>query len=273
MMKKEELSDNNNNNLKEDIDQDQNNIKIMDYLVEKLSFRYNKVKKFSKLLSSSDSLENLYSLRIEMKSLFSDLAEDLRQGIFAIKALADQNKRILADLDSKEIENKKINDHLNELIFENKNLKFQLIKVKESKISHTNLNNYNNKMNKMNLNNNQNNNNKKDNNIIREENKLQKNSRSSSKEGLNKKKRKCEKEKEIDNLKKNNYEFEQLSNVKNIIDKMKFNKIRLKMAIEQHFINKENKDENNIDNDNENMNYFYIDNNKFDNTNNYINDE
>ena len=42
-----------------------------------------------------------------------------------------------------------------------------------------------------------------------------------------------------------NYELDQLSNVKNIMDNMKKNKLKLKNAIEQHFINTKN-----IDNDN-----------------------
>ena len=48
-------------------------------------------------------------------------------------------------------------------------------------------------------------------------------------------------QKEIDQFKKNNYEFEKLSNVKNIMDNMKKNKLKLKLAIEQHFNNKSEK--------------------------------
>ena len=60
----------------------------------------------------------------------------------------------------------------------------------------------------------------------------------------NSKKNNMEK-KEIEQFRKNNYEFEQLSNVKNIMDNMKKNKLKLKMAIEQHFTN-------NQDNENDN---------------------
>ena len=57
--------------------------------------------------------------------------------------------------------------------------------------------------------------------------------------------RKRNSEKQIEQLKKNNYEFEQLSNVKNIMDNMKKNKLKLRMAIEQHFTNTQDIDSNN----------------------------
>ena len=52
-------------------------------------------------------------------------------------------------------------------------------------------------------------------------------------------------QKEVEQLKKNNYELDQLSNVKNIMDNMKKNKLKLKNAIEQHFINTKNFDNGN----------------------------
>ena len=56
--------------------------------------------------------------------------------------------------------------------------------------------------------------------------------------------RKRNNEKQIEQMKKNNYEFEQLSNIKNIMDNMKKNKLKLRMAIEQHFTNNQDSDNN-----------------------------
>ena len=52
------------------------------------------------------------------------------------------------------------------------------------------------------------------------------------------------KDKKEENIKKNKYELEQLSNVKNIMNNMKRNKMKIKMAIDQHFTNNQEQDMN-----------------------------
>ena len=188
-----------------------NSTEIMGYLIRKLEARYNAVSKFSKIFNSLDSFESLYSLRQELKILFNDLEEDLRQGIFAIKALTAQNKKILDDLNIKENENKNITEQLNNIIVDNKNLKMQLIKLKDRKINP---------------------NSKQDLEMKKREENFNLN--------FNEDRSTNRPKKEDDNGDENrggNYEYGQLSNVKNIMDNMKKNKMKLKMAIEQHFNN------------------------------------
>ena len=188
-----------------------NSTEIMGYLIRKLEARYNAVSKFNKIFNSLDSFESLYSLRQELKILFNDLEEDLRQGIFAIKALTAQNKKILDDLNIKENENKNITEQLNNIIVDNKNLKMQLIKLKDRKINP---------------------NSKQDLEMKKREENFNLN--------FNEDRSTNRPKKEDDNGDENrggNYEYGQLSNVKNIMDNMKKNKMKLKMAIEQHFSN------------------------------------
>ena len=191
-----------------------NSTKIMEYLIRKLEARYNTVSKFTKIFNTLDSYETLYSLRQELKLLFNDLEEDFRQGIFAIKALTAQNKKILDDLNVKENENKNITEQLNNILVDNKNLKMQLIKIKDKKINPSSKKDLEMKKREENFNLNFNENRYDNDNI--------------------------NKDKVDDNGNENkggNYEYGQLSNVKNIMDNMKKNKMKLKMAIEQHFNN------------------------------------
>ena len=188
-----------------------NSTKLMEYLIKKLEARYNTVSKFTKIFNTLDSFETLYSLRQELKLLFNDLEEDFRQGIFAIKALTAQNKKILDDLNIKENENKNITEQLNNIIVDNKNLKMQLIKLKDRKINP---------------------NSKQDLEMKKREENFNLN--------FNEDRSTNRPKKEDDNGDENrggNYEYGQLSNVKNIMDNMKKNKMKLKMAIEQHFNN------------------------------------
>ena len=191
-----------------------NSTKIMEYLIRKLEARYNTVSKFTKIFNTLDSYETLYSLRQELKLLFNDLEEDFRQGIFAIKALTAQNKKILDDLNVKENENKNITEQLNNILVDNKNLKMQLIKIKDKKINP---------------------NSKKDLEMKKREENFNLNFNENRYDNDN-----INKDKVDDNGNENkggNYEYGQLSNVKNIMDNMKKNKMKLKMAIEQHFNN------------------------------------
>ena len=205
-------------------------IEAMKYLINKLESRYNSVLKFSKLIDASDSPNSLFSIKKDLKLLFNDLQEDIRQGIFAIKALTTYNKNILDELKIKEKENKNLTEQLNSILSENKNLKLKIIKSIEN-IPQIKMDSSKKEINlnlKEDLDNNDN---------FHEEENYQKRNYSN----INMR----NDEKEVEKFKKNNYELDQLSNVKNIMDNMKKNKLKLKNAIEQHFINTKN-----IDNDN-----------------------
>ena len=204
-------------------------VDVMQYLMRKLESRYNSIIRYNKLLDTSDSPNSFFSLRRELKLLFNDLEDDFRQGIFAIKALTRQNKKIIDELKIKNEENKNLVDQLNGILSENKNLKVNIIKTKENNIPLKKTNS------------------KKDINLRGEYENYE-----DEPEDDNYKKRNYSakinnrnmERDEIEKFKKNNYEFEQLSNVKNIMDNMKKNKLKLKMAIEQHFTNNQNNDNN-----------------------------
>ena len=202
-------------------------IEVMQYLTNKLESRYNSILKFKKLIDTSDSPNSFFSLRKDLKQLFSDLQEDFRQGIFAIKALIAHNRSIINELKRTNKENKKISEQLNSLLSENKSLK-----ILKSKENDTQIKKYNSKKD-INLNLRDESVNKEN---IKEENYKKRNYSAN---------RKRNDEKQIEQLKKNNYEFEQLSNVKDIMDNMKKNKLKLKMAIEQHFTNIHDVESNN----------------------------
>ena len=202
-------------------------IEVMQYLTNKLESRYNSILKFKKLIDTSDSPNSFFSLRKDLKQLFSDLQEDFRQGIFAIKALIAHNRSIINELKRTNKENKKISEQLNSLLSENKSLK-----ILKSKENDTQIKKYNSKKD-INLNLRDEPINKEN---IKEENYKKRNYSAN---------RKRNDEKQIEQIKKNNYEFEQLSNVKDIMDNMKKNKLKLKMAIEQHFTNIHDVESNN----------------------------
>ena len=171
--------------------------------------------------------ENLYMLK-DMK--LNDLQEDFRQGIFTIKALTKYNKNLIDELKIKEKENENLTEQLNSILSENKNLKLKIIKSIEN-IPQIKMDSSKKDLNlnlKENLDNNEN--------VHEEENYQRKNYFNINMRNN---------EKEVEKFKKNNYELDQLSNVKNIMDNMKKNKLKLKNAIEQHFINTKN-----IDNEN-----------------------
>ena len=200
---------------------------IMPYLIKKLQSNYSLILKYNNLIDSSESPETFFSLRKDLKLLFNDLTENLKQGIFAIKALTNQNKKILEEMKLKDFENKEITEQINNIHNENKKLKTQIIKIKDKDIED-------------NLDKNEDYNYKED-----EFNNL-------------KKGKIINKNKEINNNYNNinnEYEFAQLSNIKNIIDNKKKNKMKLKMAFEQHFTNNQDQDMNDFNNINNNNNY------------------
>ena len=205
-------------------------IDIMEYLIKKLESRYNSILQFNKLIDTSNSSDSFFTLRKDFKLLFNDLEEDFRQGIFSIKALTKQNKKILDDLKIINKQNKNLTEQLNDILSENKNLKLQIIKFKDN-------NSYEikNENSKQNI--------KRKDDYDKYENNYENDFNNKQINYSNKNYIKNNDKKEIEQFRKNNYEFEQLSNVKNIMDNMKKNKLKLKMAIEQHFTN--NKDNDN----------------------------
>ena len=196
---------------------------IMSYLIKKLESNYSIILKFNNLLDSSETPESFFNLRNDLKLLFNDLTENLKQGIFAIKALTNQNKKILEEMKLKDFENKEIVEQLNNLNTENKKLKTQIIKIKDKDIADNLEKNEDYKIinkNKEINNNNDYNNNYSNNNYS-------------------------------NNNYNNKYEFAQLSNVKNIMNNIKKNKMKLKMAFE-NFSNNQEQDINDNYNDNNN---------------------
>lgn len=189
---------------------DNSSLEIMSYLIKKLESNYSSLLNVNNLLDSLDSPDSFFSLRKDLKLLFKDLIDNFNQGIFAIKALTNQNKKILEEMKLKDFENKEIIDQLNKINTENKKLKSQVIKIKEENVVE-NLENF-------------------------EENK---------KEEIRKEKN-SDKRKEEKLNNNNKYEFAELSNVRDIMDNMKKKKMKLKMAFE-HYKNQEQN--NNIDND------------------------
>ena len=204
---------------------DNSSIEIMNYLIKKLESTYNSILKFNNLLDSYDTSESFFTIRKDLKLFFTDLTENFNQGIFAIKALTNQNQKILEELKIKELKQQKNINEFNNIITENKKIKPEIenkeenFEIKENNIENIKDNNKNNlekneelKENNININNNIINN--------KEENIRQKN---------------------------NKFELDQLSNVKNIMDNQKKNRMRVKMILGQHFTN--NQDNQNI-NDN-----------------------
>ena len=198
---------------------DNASIEIMNYLIKKLESTYNSILKFNNLIDSYDTSEEFFSLRKDLKLLFTDLTENLNQGIFAIKALTNQNKKILEEIKIKDIEHQKNIEQLNNIITENKKLKTEIENKEENFGIKENI---------------------KDNNITIEKNEqIYENNNNIN--IINK---------EEDNInirqKNNKFELQQLANVKNIMDNMKRNKLKVKMIIGQHFSNnQEIQDSNN----------------------------
>ena len=202
-------------------------IEIMAYLIKKLESSYNSILKFNNLLDSYDTSESFFTLRKDLKLFFTDLTENFNQGIFAIKALTNQNKKILEEIKIKDIELQKNISQLKNKIPENKNIKLE-IKENENKEEKFEIKE-----------------NSKDNSIkIEKDEELNENNVNNNLI-MNKKE---------DNVRKKNnkFELEQLSNVKNIMNNMKQNKMKLKMIIDQHFTNSNN---NNIQEQNNNNNF------------------
>ena len=195
---------------------DNTSIEIMNYLIRKLESAYNSILKFNNLLDSYDTSESFFTLRKDLKLFFTDLTENFNQGIFAIKALTNQNKKILEEMKIKEIEYQKKIEHFNNKITENKKLKFELEnKEKNFEIKENNIEII------------------KDNNINIEKNEKLNENNINENIIINKKE---------ENIKPKNNKFElaQLSNVRNIMDNMKKKKMQIKMLLGNFTNNQDN---------------------------------
>ena len=195
---------------------DNTSIEIMNYLIRKLESAYNSILKFNNLLDSYDTSESFFTLRKDLKLFFTDLTENFNQGIFAIKALTNQNRKILEEMKIKEIEYQKKIEHFNNKITENKKLKFELEnKEKNFEIKENNIEII------------------KDNNINIEKNEELNENNINENIIINKKE---------ENIKPKNNKFElaQLSNVRNIMDNMKKKKMQIKMLLGNFTNNQDN---------------------------------
>ena len=200
------------------------NFDVMEYLIQKLESRQKKAIKFKNIINSINSYEAFYSQQKELYMVFNELEEDLKQAIFSIKALILQNKNLLAVINTKQNEDKILNEKLNNTIKENEVLKIQLFTFKkksndfndENKGEQFIVNDINNEFEEPKIEYF----NEKPNNLSNNENI----------EGLKKK---------TDEKKYDEYEkYEQLSNVKNILKEINNNRMNLKNVIKQHMKNK-----------------------------------
>ena len=243
MIRRHNIKIKNNNNIRNNYNNNNNtndsNLDVMNYLIQKLDFRQKKIIKFKNLFKELDSFESFYSQRKEIYLLLNNLEEDLKQASYAIKALLLQNKSLIKDINTRIAENKVISNELNLTLGENQNLKMKLEnldtnEVKKNEIINNNINKINNNNNLVNVNiesikvddegeydepQMKNINLKSNNNIKMESN-----------------------NKNEDFNYENNYE--QLANVKNIMNEIRNNKQNLKRIIEEHLKN-QNKNNSN----------------------------
>ena len=200
---------------------DNSNLEIMNYLISKLESRYDSILKFNNLIESYDTSERFFTLRNDLKLLFNDLSEDFKQGIFAIKALSNQNKKILEEIKQKDINNKKTLDELNKYVSENKNLKNKVINDK----------NISNKKNIEDSDDDDSDDSDESEEIIKEIKKDKKKSNDNNIDNNN------------DNI-KNKYDMKNLSKARDIMANMNKNKIKIKQAIAKGLANNQNFDDN-----------------------------
>ena len=212
----------NENNKKEN----DSNLEVMNYLIQKLDFRQKKIIKFKNLFKELDSFESFYSQRKEIYLLLNNLEEDLKQASYAIKALLLQNKSLIKEINTKISENKNLSNELKLIIGENQNLKMKLenLNIPERKMNEimNNENNYNDLVN-VNI----------DSIKVDDEGEfdepkmkninLKSNTITNSNSYNN----------ENDEFNQDN-NFEQLSNVRDIMNEMRNNKRSLKKIIEEH---------------------------------------
>jgi flagellar biosynthesis GTPase FlhF len=218
------------------------NIEIMEYLIQKLESRERNLSKYSNIFSEIDSFDSFHQKRKDIFILFKNLEEELHQAAFAIKALMNQNKAISQEnLSNKILKNNynKLLQENNYLLIENNNFAQELKELKNKKnkngtahkVRNPSFNNFSTA---------------KFNNFNDIGNNYQPLNRFTSTKKINNSNIKKKIKKKNDNYKKKNAddiynfdlelnEIDKLKNIKNIMQKIKSNKNKLKEAIEQHF--------------------------------------
>ena len=230
MIRRNNCKEKNNNLKSNDNNSKDSNLEVMNYLIQKLDFRQKKIIKFKNLFKELDSFESFYSQRKEIYLLLNNLEEDLKQAAYAIKALLLQNKSLIKDINTRILDNKNLSNELNLTLGENENLKMKI----------QNLNINQNKMNEV-INYNLNSNNNDLVNINIDSIKVD-----DEGEFDEPKMKNINLKNTTNNVKINNYNYlnkemiqetnyEQLSDIKNIMNEMRNNKRNLKKIIEEHF--------------------------------------
>ena len=229
MIRRNNCKEKNNNLKSNDNSSKDSNLEVMNYLIQKLDFRQKKIIKFKNLFKELDSFESFYSQRKEIYLLLNNLEEDLKQAAYAIKALLLQNKSLIKDINTRILDNKNLSNELNLTLGENENLKMKIenLNINQSKMNQVinyDLNNNNNLVN-INI----------DSIKVDDEGEFDE-----------PKMKNIDLKNNTNNIKINNYNFlnkeliqetnyEQLSNIKNIMNEMRNNKRNLKKIIEEHF--------------------------------------
>ena len=228
------------------------NIEIMEYLIQKLESRERNLSKYSNIFSEIDSFDSFHQKRKDIFILFKNLEEELHQAAFAIKALMNQNKAISQEnLSNKILKNNynKLLQENNYLLIENNNFAQELKELKNKKnkngtahkvrnpsfnnFSTAKFNNFNDIGAKFNNFNEIRNNYQPLNRV----GSTKKNNYNKIKKNINKKNNNNKKKNvdDIYNFDLELNEIDKLKNIKNIMQKIKSNKNKLKEAIEQHF--------------------------------------
>ena len=208
---------------------------IMEYLIQKLESRQRNLVSYVNLFNSINSIEAFYLKKKDIFNLFQNLEEEFRQASLAIKALMVQNKA-LSEENLQFLNIKKNNDKLlrenNYLLKENNNLSQKLKEINIPNIfgKRAKSPTYNNEYQKYKFNAKSNQNKS---NIPNDKFSGNKTSYNYN----NYKKMKIQNKLNNNNVKMNESydDIKGLKNVKNIIEDMKKNKMKLKEVVNEHF--------------------------------------
>ena len=123
------MFNNNNNSIS------QTNENLIEYLINKLDSRIKKISKNKNFIISIENI-NFFPYKKELINLMNDLEEDLKQALFAIKALLTENKSLTIENNNLNEKNLKLNEKNNFLTVENENLKLEF-NINDNKILNT----------------------------------------------------------------------------------------------------------------------------------------
>ena len=112
------MFNNNNNSIS------QTNENLIEYLINKLDSRIKKISKNKNFIKSIENID-FFPYKKELINLMNDLEEDLKQALFAIKALLTENKSLTIENNNLNEKNIKLNEKNNFLNVENENLKLE----------------------------------------------------------------------------------------------------------------------------------------------------